>query len=99
MARKIKVVQNKRCSVVYCKVVQIKSPVSQRFRGWRLVAIVPNNSKYNPKTDKYEPSFRPQYYVAWMGDFIKCPGNDVIRAFEKGLQTFPFFAAKIEWFE
>jgi len=97
--RKVKVVQAKRCAVVYCKIIPVKSPCSGRIRGYRMVAIAPNKYKYNPRTETCGPSFRPQYYLGWIGDFIRYPSADHVRHFESALKTFPFFASHIEWFE
>ncbi len=97
--RKIRILKSKRCAVVYCKLMQVKSPCSGRIRGYRLVAIVPNRAKYNIRTDTYGPSFRPQYYIAWLGDYIRAPTRDQVQHFENALKAFPFFASTIQWFE
>ena len=97
--KKVRIVQSKRCAVVYCKLMTVKAPYSGRIRGYRFVAIAPNRSKYNPRSDSYEPAFRPQYYIAWLGDYIRPPGNEQFKYFENTLKTFPFFVRTIKWFE
>jgi hypothetical protein len=96
MTRKVRICKNKQCSIVHCKLVKVKAPASGRTRGFRYVAVVPNTGRYDPKTDTNVTSFRPQYYVAWVGDY-QHPTVIHTQQFETALKGFPIYAQQILW--
>lgn len=49
----------------------IKRPISEEIIAWRLVAVIPNQAKWNMMKNSYETSFHKKYQVYTDGDFNK----------------------------